>query len=167
MLAVSMPNLRTSASLVETATKCLATAASLLSASTIHLRAVAALVIVSSVVKVFDDRMNSVSAALRSWVASANAAPSTLATNRKFIERSVKVRCADTNVNHVPDALAGMTLPLAAARAIGKRLHLLQHGVNFRDHVPTIDFDLHAFGRAQRRMEDRALFGDVDFLAPK
>ena len=41
-----------------------------------------ALVIVSSVVKVFDEMMNSVSAGSRSRVASAKSVPSTLETNR-------------------------------------------------------------------------------------
>src|SRR5580704_18305761 len=94
MLAVSIPNLATPSALVETATKCLATAASLLSASTIQRRAVAALVMVSSVVKVFEERTNKVSAGSRSCVASVNAAPSTFATKRNFMVRSVNVRSA-------------------------------------------------------------------------
>ena len=48
-------------------------------------RAVCALVIVSRVVKVFDETMNSVSAASRSRVASAKSVPSTLETNRKVM----------------------------------------------------------------------------------
>ena len=69
MLAVSMPNFDTSAALVETATKCLATDfASPPRPSSDQARAVWALVIVSSVVKVFDETMNSVSAGSRSRV---------------------------------------------------------------------------------------------------
>ena len=49
----------------------------------------AALVIVSSVVNVLDETMNSVSAGSRSRVASAKSVPSTLETNRK-----VRLRCA-------------------------------------------------------------------------
>ena len=65
MLAVSIPNLVTSAALVETATKCLAMAfSSPPSALSIQSRAVWALVIVSSVVKVFEETIKRVSA----WV---------------------------------------------------------------------------------------------------
>jgi hypothetical protein len=61
-----MPNLATSAALVDTATKCLATAAGIFQLARLQSRAVCALVIVSSVVKVFDEMMNSVSSASRS-----------------------------------------------------------------------------------------------------
>ena len=67
MFAVSIPNFATSSALVETATKCLATAfSSPPSRASSQARAVAALVIVSSVVNVFDETMNSVSAGSRS-----------------------------------------------------------------------------------------------------
>ena len=68
MFAVSMPNFETSAALVETATKCLATAAGSLSFRSDQARAVCALVIVSMVVKVFELTTKSVSAGSRSWV---------------------------------------------------------------------------------------------------
>ena len=55
-----------------------------------HARAVWALVIVSSVVNVFDETMNSVSAGSRSRVASAKSVPSTLETNRN-VKRAVAV----------------------------------------------------------------------------
>ena len=80
--------------LVDTAAKCFATAASEPSFCTSQARAVAALVIVSSVVKVLDETMNSVSAASRSCVASVKSAPSTLATKRNVIDRSLNGRSA-------------------------------------------------------------------------
>ncbi len=80
MLAGSIPNLRTSASLVDTATKCLATAAGSFSPPSSQWRALAALVMVSSVVKVLDETMTSVSAGSRSRVASTTSVPSTLET---------------------------------------------------------------------------------------
>ena len=90
MFAVSMPNAETFAALVETATKCFATAlGSPPSPFNNHSRALCALVIVSSVVKVLDDTMNSVSAGSRSRVASTKSMPSTFETNRKLIERSL------------------------------------------------------------------------------
>ena len=79
----------TSAALVETATKCFAIAFSSPRASRLHLRALCALVIVSSVVKVFDEMMNRVSAGSRSRVASAKSVPSTLETKRMVRLRSL------------------------------------------------------------------------------
>ena len=87
MLAGSIPKRATSAAFVETATKCLATAASLPSAASSQARAVWALGIVSSVVKVFDEMTKSVSSAARSRTASAKSVPSTLETKRNVRSR--------------------------------------------------------------------------------
>ena len=72
---------------METATKCFAIAASSPSAASVQSRAVWALVIVSSVVNVFEETMKSVSSASRSRVASAKSVPSTLETKRKVMSR--------------------------------------------------------------------------------
>ena len=94
MLAVSMPNFDTSVALVETATKCFATdATSPPNAASDHSRAVCALVMVSSVVNVFDETMKSVSAASRSRTASAKSVPSTLDMKRNVM-RAVTVIAA-------------------------------------------------------------------------
>ena len=78
----------TSAAFVDTATKCFAIADSCPpSFSNIHVRAVCAFVIVSNVVKVFDETMNSVSSASRSCTASAKSVLSTFETNRNVISR--------------------------------------------------------------------------------
>ena len=83
-----MPNSATFAALVDTATKCRATAAaSPPRPSSSQRRALSALVIVSRVVKVFDETMNSVSAGSRSPVASTRSVPSMLDTKRKRICR--------------------------------------------------------------------------------
>ena len=85
-----MPNFATSSALVETATKCFADRlARLPSAASVQRRALCALVIVSSVVNVFDETMNSVSAGSRSRVASAKSVPSTLETKRKVRSRAL------------------------------------------------------------------------------
>ena len=73
--------------MVETATKCRAIAASSPSAASSHSRAERALVIVSSVVNVFEDTMNSVSSGARSRVASTKSVASTFETNRNVISR--------------------------------------------------------------------------------
>ncbi len=87
MLSVSMPNSDTPWALVETATKCFATAASSPSAASAHSRAECALVIVSSVVNVFDEMMKSVSSGSRSRVASTKSVESTFDTKRKVMSR--------------------------------------------------------------------------------
>src|SRR5206468_10500650 len=88
LLVVSMPNSETLAALVETATKCFATAfASPPSRASDQSRALWAFVIVSRVVKVFEETMNNVSAASRSCVASTKSVPSTFDTNRNVISR--------------------------------------------------------------------------------
>jgi hypothetical protein len=73
--------------LVDTATKCLATAASSPSASSNQARAECALFIVSWVVNVLDETMNSVSSGSRSMTASTKSVPSTLDTKRKVMSR--------------------------------------------------------------------------------
>ncbi len=90
MFAGSMPNCATALALVDTATKCEAIAlVSPPSPRRHHSRALAALVIVSSVVKVFDETMKSVSAGSRSRVASTKSVPSMLETKRNVMLRSL------------------------------------------------------------------------------
>ncbi len=89
MLAVSMPNFATSLLFVDMAAKCFAMASCGAPDFRNHSRAVCALVIVSSVVKVFEATRKRVSSGLRSRVASAKSVPSTLETKRK-----VRSRCA-------------------------------------------------------------------------
>ena len=75
----SMPNSATLSSRVDTAAKCLLTAASP-SCATTYARALAAFAIVSCVVKVLEDTINSVCARSRLDSVSAISAPSTLET---------------------------------------------------------------------------------------
>ena len=90
MLLVSMPNRATSAAFVETATKCRAMAPALPpSPASSQSRALCALVIVSSVVNVFEETMNNVSAGSRSFTASAKSVASTLETKRNAMLRSL------------------------------------------------------------------------------
>ena len=85
-----MPNFDTSAAFVETATKCFATDFSSppIPASD-QARAVWALVMVSRVVKVFEETMKSVSAGSRSRTVSAKSVPSMLETKRNVMARSL------------------------------------------------------------------------------
>ncbi len=87
MFSMSIPNAATASALVDTAAKCRAIAASSPRAASVHSRAVVAFRIVSSVLKVFDETMKSVSAGSRSRVASAKSVPSTFETNRNVRSR--------------------------------------------------------------------------------
>ena len=87
MLSGSMPNFVTSSAFVETATKCFAIAESSPSVPSDHSRADCALVIVSSVVNVFEDTMKSVSSGARPRVASTKSVESTFETKRKVRSR--------------------------------------------------------------------------------
>ena len=83
-----MPNFATAAAFVETATKCRAIAAgSPPRPASAQARALCAFVIVSSVVNVFEETTNSVSAGSRSRTASARSVPSTFDTKRNVSER--------------------------------------------------------------------------------
>ena len=136
-----------------------------------------ALVIVSSVVKVFDETMNSVSAGSRSRVASAKSVPSTLETKRNVmravavvLQRLVghhrpEVGAADADVDDVADALAGVALPRAAADAVGEVGHPVEHRVDVGHDVLAVDDDRRASRRAQRDVQHGAVLGDVDLLA--
>ena len=95
MFAGSMPNSATPSALVDTATKCFPTAVSSPpSASSVHDLALWALVMVSSVVNVFDETMKRVSVASRSRVASTRSVPSMFDTNRNVMSRRLKCRSA-------------------------------------------------------------------------
>ena len=80
MLPVSMPNAATASALVDSAAKWRATALSSGAACSSHSRAEAALVIVSSVVKVLEATRNSVVAGSSAFSVSQMSVPSTLET---------------------------------------------------------------------------------------
>ena len=178
MLSVSMPNSATSSALVETATKCLATAASSPpSPASDHSRAVCALVIVSSVVKVFEETTNSVSLGVEvagrlgevgavdvGDEAEGHVAARVVA-QRLVGHHRAEVGAADADVDHVADRLAGVALPLAGADPLGEGAHPVEHLVDLLDDVDAVD-DQRALARhPQRDVQHRAVLGDVDVLA--
>ena len=126
-----------------------------------------ALVIVSSVVKVFDETMNSVSAGSRSRVASTKSMPSTLETKRNVqaavaieLQRFIghdrpEVRAADADIDDVADRLAGVALPRAAADLIGEGGHFIEHGMDLGHDVFAIDGDRSPSRRPQARRAAR------------
>ena len=137
-----MPNCVTASALVETATKCFATAFASPSWPMLQSRAARALVSVSRVVKVFEQTMNSVSAASRSRVASTKSVPIDVGDEAKVevalavvAERLVghhrtEVGAADADVDDVADALAAVAQPLPAAHRVGECGHAIEHRVD-------------------------------------
>src|SRR5262249_1059689 len=171
MFAGSMPNFLTSASAVETATKCLATARSSPSALTHHARAVRVVVSVSSVVNVFDATMNSVSAGSRSRVDATKSAPSTLDTKRSVSRGAAYARSAAVIM---AGPRAEPPRPRLAMLRIGRSANPLQaplrrrrveHRVHARHDVLAVDDDARAARRPQRHVQHRATLGGVDRLA--
>src|SRR5215470_4809685 len=68
----------------------------------------------------------------------------------------------------IASLLLGTALTLlAAADAVGELGHLVEHGMNLRHDVLAVDDDGRASRRPQRHVQDRAIFRDVDFLAPE
>ena len=52
-----------------------------------------------------------------------------------------EVGAADADVDDIANALAGVALPLAAAHAVGESRHLVEHGVDLGHHVLAVDDD--------------------------
>jgi hypothetical protein len=78
-----------------------------------------------------------------------------------------EIRATDTNVDDVANALASVTFPRAASHAVGEVGHLVENGVDLRDNVLAINNDRCPFRCAQSYMQNRAVFRDVDLVAPK
>ena len=114
-------------------------------------RAVCALVIVSSVVKVLEETMNSVSAGSRSLHRlgeiravdigdeAEGHAPLAVVPERFVGHHRAEIGAADADVDHVADALAGVALPGAAAHAIGEVRHLVEHGMDLGHDILAVD----------------------------
>ena len=76
-----------------------------------------------------------------------------------------QVRAADSDVDDVADALAGVALPRAVAHAAAERRHPVEHLVNLGHHVLAVGHDRRAARRAQGHVQNGAPLGDVDLLA--
>ena len=78
-----------------------------------------------------------------------------------------EVGAADTDVDDVADAFAGMPLPGAAAHAVGEIGHRVEHGVDVGHHVLAVDDDGRAAWGAQGDMQDGPVFRHVDLVSPE
>ena len=152
MFAVSIPNSATRSAFVETATKCLAIADSSPSSAERPIRApTVALVSVSSVPKVFEETMKSVSSAARSRVASGEVGgvdigdeaegqvPVGVVPQRLVCHHRAEVGAADADIDDVADRLAGMALPLTRADPLGEVGHPVEDLMDLGDDVDAVD----------------------------
>jgi hypothetical protein len=76
-----------------------------------------------------------------------------------------EIGTADTDVDHIADAFAGVATPLAAPNLLGELAHVLQHLVHARHHVLPVDEDRPVAAVAQGDVQHGAAFGVVDHLA--
>ncbi len=76
-----------------------------------------------------------------------------------------EIGAADADIDDIADALAGMTVPFPAAQPGGKIGHLVEHGVHVGHDVASIVHEASVARRAQRDVQHRAVFGDVDLVA--
>ena len=78
-----------------------------------------------------------------------------------------QIRPADADVDDVGELFARCALKRPAAHRVRKFFHLRLHAQDFRHNVNAVDRYRPARKIAQRRMQHRAVFGNVDFLARK
>jgi hypothetical protein len=78
-----------------------------------------------------------------------------------------QIGATDAHVDDRTNRLTRVTLPLPAADLVAEGAHPLEHGVHFGHDVHAVDLDHGAPRRAQRRVQHRATFGHVDFVASK
>ena len=78
-----------------------------------------------------------------------------------------EVRSADADIDHIADALAGMTLPDAATQPVGEIRHSVQNGMDLRHNIMAIVDDGSIARRPQRDVKHRAVLRDVDVVAPE
>src|SRR5262249_59943087 len=71
---------------------------------------------------------------------------------------------ADTDIDDVANAFAGVSFPLTAADAVRKCSHLVEHGMNSGNDVVAVHDNRRAPRHAQRHVEDGPVFPEVDFL---
>jgi len=76
-----------------------------------------------------------------------------------------EVRAPDPDVDHVADALSRVSLPRAPADPVREVRHAVEHLVDGRHDVLSVDADRGGPGGAQRDVEDRAILRHVDLPA--
>ena len=76
-----------------------------------------------------------------------------------------EIGAADTDVDDVSNALAGVPFPLSAANPVGEVRHPIEHFVDAGHDVLAVGDDRRSARRAQCHVQDGAVFGEVDVVA--
>src|SRR5262245_51964411 len=76
-----------------------------------------------------------------------------------------QVGAADSNIQDISYAFAGVTLPLPAADPITEIGHLVEHRVNLGHYVLPVDVDDGSLWSTQGHVQNGAIFGGIDALA--
>ena len=81
--------------------------------------------------------------------------------------RRAEVGAADADIDDVAEFVGGDAADFAGADLVGKGEEFLQRFMDFGDDVLAVDADVRVFWRAERDVEDGAVFRHVDRLAGK
>jgi hypothetical protein len=76
-----------------------------------------------------------------------------------------QVGAADSDIDDIAYALAGVTLPGAAPYTVGEVGHFVEHIVNIGHDIMTVNNDRCLSWRAQRYVKHGPILGTIDFLA--
>src|SRR5271157_6085863 len=75
-----------------------------------------------------------------------------------------KVRTTDADVDDVANAFGGVAQPSAASDAIREVRHFIQHGVDFRHDVHSVNNDRCSLGSPQSNVKHGAILCDIDLV---
>jgi len=78
-----------------------------------------------------------------------------------------QVGTPNADIDDVPNTFTGVAQPGAAADAVGKVSHPVQHGVDLGHHVLAVHDDYCPLGGAQGHVQDGSLFRKVDLFSPE
>ena len=78
-----------------------------------------------------------------------------------------QIGAADSDIDHVANALAGVATPFAAPNLVSELARVLQNLADFRHHILSLDVDRPVASIAQGNVQHGPLFGMVDDLAVK
>ncbi len=75
-----------------------------------------------------------------------------------------EIGAADADVDHIPDALAGVAFPVTATNAVRKPGHPVEDFVDLGHDIFAVHVDHGVPGRAESNVQDCAVLGEVDLF---
>ncbi len=89
----------------------------------------------------------------------------TIGPQRLGDHQRAEIRPADTDVDHIPDGFAAEAFPRATAHPFAEDAHLSKNRIDRRHDVFAVDLNSTTGAVAQRNVQYRTIFTDVDLLA--